>query len=55
MFKRVTAPAGSPEGDLHIPPQLPTSVLAGAPPGAPISMAAADLLRGLLTRDARSR
>ncbi|KAG2440772.1 hypothetical protein HXX76_003628 [Chlamydomonas incerta] len=55
MFKRVTAPAGSPEGDLLIPPQLPTSVLAGAPPGAPISMAAADLLRGLLARDPRSR
>ncbi|KAG2442023.1 hypothetical protein HYH02_009815 [Chlamydomonas schloesseri] len=55
MFKRVTAPPGSPEGDLLIPPQLPTSVLAGAPPGAPLSTAAADLLRGLLARDPRAR
>ncbi|KXZ53936.1 hypothetical protein GPECTOR_6g854 [Gonium pectorale] len=55
MFKRVTAPAGSVDGDLYIPAVLPTSILPGAQPGVPLSPAAAHLLRGLLARDPRAR
>ncbi|KAG2496746.1 hypothetical protein HYH03_005155 [Edaphochlamys debaryana] len=55
MFKRVAAPLGSIEGELLVPHALPTSVLPGAKHGAPLSLAAADLLRGLLCRDPRSR
>lgn len=55
MFRRLTAPPPSYEGELLIPPVLPTSVLPGAKPGEPLSHAAADLLRGMLARDPRVR
>ncbi len=55
MFRRLTAPPASYEGELLIPPVLPTSVLPGAKPGEPLSHAAADLLRGMLARDPRVR
>ncbi|GIL83612.1 hypothetical protein Vretifemale_12281 [Volvox reticuliferus] len=55
MFKRLTAPTGSLDGDLYVPHMLPTSALPGAQPGAPLSLPCSDLLRGMLARDPRFR
>ncbi|GLC42118.1 hypothetical protein PLESTM_001293300 [Pleodorina starrii] len=55
MFKRLTAPPGCLDGDLFVPHVLPTASLPGAQPGAPLSLAGADLLRGMLARDPRVR
>jgi hypothetical protein len=55
MFRRVTAPPGSPDSLLLLPGGLPTPGLPGAAPGSQLSEGCAALLRGMLARDPRER